>query len=85
MTTTLRGQFHEFALDKYEARYWNSNGYAVAIVASIGVEGKWAAYIGGAASESEEEALKFVVLYGTKLDEGDARHFFPDLELPYRW
>ncbi len=84
MTTTLRGQFHEFAIDKYQARYWNSNGYAVAVVASIGVEGAWSAYIGGADPESEEEGLKFVASHGNKLDEEDARYFFPNLDLPYR-
>ena len=84
MTTTLRGQFHEFAVDKYEARYWNSNGYGCAVVASIGVEGAWSAYIGGCPPESEEEGLDFVARHGAKLSEDDARHFFPNLDLPYR-
>ena len=81
---TLRGIKHEFAPDKYEGRYWNSNGYAVAVVASIGVEGAWAAYIGGADPASEEDALSWVAARGVKLSEKDARHFFPDLDLPYR-
>lgn len=60
--------YYELAPDKYEAQYCNANGYSVAIVASIGVEGAWAAYVGGAPPESEE----------------DARHFFPEIALPYR-
>ena len=84
MTTTLRGIYHEFAPNRYEGRYWNSNGFAVAVVATIGVEGAWAAYIGGAPPESEEKGLAFVAMFGAKLSEEDARHFFPDLELPYR-
>ena len=81
---TLRGEYHEFALDKYEGRYWNSNGYAVGVVASIGTGDDWSAYIGGAAPESEQEGLLFIALHGSKLSEQDARYFFPELELPYR-
>jgi len=82
---TLRGQCHEFQPNKFEGRYWNSSGFGCAVVASIGREGAWAAYIGGCAGQREEEDLEFVAAYGCKLSEGDARHFFPQLiELPYR-
>lgn len=81
---TLRGLYYEFAPDRYEGRYWNSNGYGCAVVASIGVEGAWAAYIGGCAPESEEAGLDWVARRGVKLSEKDARHFFPELDLPYR-
>lgn len=81
---TLRGVKHEFAPNKYEGRYWNANGYATAVVASIGDEGAWSAYIGGCPPKSEEEGLQIVARDGCKLSEEDARHFFPDLDLPYR-
>ena len=76
--------YYEFQPDKYEGRYFNTNGYGCAIVASVGVEGAWSAYIGGCPPESEEEGLDFVVKYGAKLSETDARHFFPAIDLPYR-
>jgi hypothetical protein len=81
---TLRGKYYEFAPDKYEARYWNANGYGCAVVASIGHVGDWAAYIGGCDPKSEEEGLRFVATHGVKLSESDARYFFPDLDLFYR-
>ena len=82
---TLRGLYYEFAIDKYEGRYWNTNGYGCAVVASIGYEGAWAAYIGGCPPESEDEGLKFVAAHGAKLSEKDAQHFFPELaSMPYR-
>ena len=82
---TLRELYYEFAPDKFEGRYWNRNGYGCAVVASIGVEGAWAAYIGGCPPQDENEGLAFVAAHGAKLSEGDARHFFPGLaELPYR-
>ena len=82
---TLRGHRYEFELDHYEGRYWNTNGYPCAVIASIGVEGAWAAYIGGCDPQNEDEGLKFVAAYGAKLSEKDARHFFPELaEMPYR-
>ena len=76
--------YHQFEPHKYEGRYWNSNGYACAVVASVGVEGEWAAYIGGADPQREEEALHSVAEGGAKLSEADARHFFPEIDLPYR-
>ncbi len=67
------------------ARYYNANYYATAIVASITEGIDWAAYIGGADHTlPEEEAVEYVRDRGCKLSEPDARHFFPDIELPYR-
>ena len=76
--------YYEFAHDKYEGRYFNSNGYGCAVVASVGVEGAWSAYMGGCSPESEEEGLRSVADFGAKLSEKDARHFFPAIKLPYR-
>ena len=76
--------YFEFAENKYEGRYYNSNGFACAIVASVGVEGAWAAYMGGADPYSEEAGLAFVASHGAKLSERDARYFFPEIDLPYR-
>jgi len=67
------------------SRYYNANYYATAIVASITEGIDWAAYIGGSAHTlSENEAMLYVKDYGCKLSEKDARHFFPNIELPYR-
>lgn len=67
------------------ARYYNANYYATAIVASITEGIDWAAYIGGTDhTVPEEEAVRYVRDYGCKLSEADARHFFPDIKLPYR-
>lgn len=83
--TSLQGTHYEFAPNKFEGRYWNVNGFGCAVVASIGAEGAWAAYIGGCPPEDEDEGLKFVASKGAKLPEQDARHFFPQLhDLPYR-
>ena len=66
-------------------RYYNANYYATAIVASITEGIDWAAYIGGADyTVSEELAVEYVRDYGCKLSKSDARHFFPDIKLPYR-
>ena len=69
-----------------EARYFNANGFSLAIVASITKSVDWAAYIGSQDSKdkSEEETLQFVLERGCKLREEDARYFFPDINLPYR-
>ena len=85
MGTTLKGICYEFQPNKFEGRYWNSNGYGCAVVASIGREGAWSAYIGGCDPQSEEEGLDSVARHGAKLSEQDARHFFPALNnLAYR-
>ena len=68
-----------------EARYFNSNYHACAIVAVVTEEVDWAAYINGCDADiSEDECIAFVSSRGAKLAEWDARHFFPDIELPYR-
>jgi len=66
-------------------RFYNTNYYVTAIVASITTGIDWAAYIGGAPHDaSYEQAYQFVADRGCKLDEGLARFIFPDIELPYR-
>ncbi len=68
-----------------EGHYWNANYYAMAIVASITEGIDWAAYIGGADHTIPEgDAVQFVADRGCKLSEKDARHFFPNIKLPYR-
>jgi hypothetical protein len=84
MTSTQQYPYYQFAPNKYEGRYWNANGYATAVVASVAPEGAWAAYIGGGPPEREEDCLAFVAKWGCKLDEATARYFFPDIDLPYR-
>ena len=67
-----------------EGRYYNANGFGVAIVASITNPIDWAAYIGADDGYSEESCIQFVKEKGCKLSEKDARHFFPNITLPYR-
>ncbi len=72
-----------------EGRFWNQGGKQLAIVAiitQIGGRGDWAAYIGTDAPDSyrEEDTLTAVAKDGCKLSEADARHFFPEIQLPYR-
>lgn len=73
-----------------EGRYWNPGidvypNLNICVVASITKEIDWAAYIGAdPGAHTEEEALKTVASYGAKLQEKDARHFFPDIDMPYR-
>ena len=78
-------------------RYSNSNGHAVAIVASItlsmnGEHGDWAAYIAGSdetwrgLAGHEEDVVRDIARHGAKLSRSDAEYFFPGLAalLPYR-
>ncbi len=76
-----------------EARYYNSNGKGITIVASIsiwnkdaeGIEhGDWSAYIGADNGESEENCIRFALEYGAKLSREDAKYYFPEITLPYR-
>ena len=69
---------------RIEGRYWNTNGKGIAIVASITNPIDWAAYIGADDGEEEEACVEWTAHYGDTLSEKDARHFFPDIELPYR-
>ena len=71
---------------KLEARFWNQGGKQLAIIASVTKGVDWAAYIGTDAPDSntEDATLQHVAKWGCKLSENDARHFFPNMELPYR-
>jgi len=67
-------------------RYWNANGYATVIVAVVTEGVDWAAYIGGAPDWiRERDAVSHVAQLGDKLAEADARHFFPAIDVPYRF
>jgi len=66
-----------------EGRYWNS-GYGVCIMASITKGIDWAAYIDADNGYREHDCMRKTLESGSKLSEADARHFFPDIELPYR-
>ena len=70
---------------KYQARYWNSNGKGIAIVAVITKGIDWAAYIGADNGWDEAACIKWTADYGSKLSIEDAKHFFPEIKLPYRW
>lgn len=72
-----------------EGRFWNQSGKQLAIVAivtQVGDYGDWAAYIGTDAPDSylEYDTCLVVAESGCKLSEKDARHFFPEIKLPYR-
>jgi len=72
-----------------EGRFWNQGGKQIAIVAIVTRMGEfsgWAAYIGTDAPDSyrEEDTCLAAADHGCKLSDKDARHFFPDIELPYR-
>ena len=67
-----------------EGRYWNSNCKGITIVACITEKVDWAAYIGADDGWSEEACIEWTADYGAKLSESDARHFFPNIDLPYR-
>ncbi len=75
----------------YEGRFWNCQGKQIAIVAVVTDGIDWAAYIGTDAPNSYKEqdtciwaADIWAAEKGCKLSEKDARHFFPDILLPYR-
>lgn len=77
---TVKGRINHI-----EGRYWNSNGKGIAIVASITEDIDWAAYIGADNGYSELDCLEWTRDFGAKLSEADARHFFPNIKLPYRY
>jgi len=69
-----------------EARYYNTGGFACAVVASLNFIGQneelfdWTAYIGGGGrTQRERDALKWVADYGAKLSREDACYYFPAL------
>lgn len=69
---------------KIEGRYWNTNGKGITIVAVINEGIDWAAYIGADDGWEEEACIEWTAEHGAKLSAGDGKHFFPDIELPYR-
>lgn len=80
--------FHEDGFEQHiEARFWNQGGKQLAIVACITKGTDWAAYIGTDAPDScdEDGTLKYVASWGCKLAKVDAKHFFPHIDLPYRY
>lgn len=75
-----------------EGRFWNCQGKQIAIVATVTYfpqvgRGDWSAYIGTDAPHSVDEmdTCKYVARYGCKLSENDAKHYFPEITLPYRY
>jgi len=66
-------------------RYWNTNGFGIAIVAVITEGIDWAAYIGATGGNAPEAAtVAFVAAHGAKLSRRHANHIFEDIRLPYR-
>lgn len=65
-------------------KYFNSGGYATAIVEVITPGIDWAVYIGGGPVYYEHECIAQVASFGSKMSEEDGRHFFPQITLPYR-
>jgi len=68
------------------ARYYNSNGFAVAIVAVITNSPAgaidWTSYIAGTdRTWQEEQAVDDAVSRGDKLSRDDAHYYFPDLPI----
>jgi len=68
-------------------RYWNTNGFAGAVVATLTFRRNdnlldWAAYIGGCdLTQYEEDAERWVAEHGAKISRGDAEYYFPDLPI----
>ena len=70
--------------DFYEGRYWNTNGFGVAIVAVVTRDIDWAAYIRADSGYNEQDCCRWAASHGVKLLEKDARYYFPEIKLPYR-
>jgi len=89
MTVKAEERYFIFEEDDYkkclEGRFWNCGKSCIAIVAIITKSIDWAAYIGSSDLSFEREILKYVAEHGCKLSASDARHFFPDIDLPYRY
>ena len=70
----------------YEGRFWSPQGKQIAIVAIVTEGIDWAAYIGTDAPDSyrEKDTCIWASKYGAKLSPDDAKHFFPEIKLPYR-
>ena len=67
-----------------EARYWNTNGKGICIVAVVTKGIDWAAYTGADNGYREDDCLKWTAEHGAKLSRKDAEYFFPEIKLPYR-
>lgn len=69
-----------------EKKYWNTNNFAIAVVARVTAGIDWAAYIAATEYDKPEKfTVHFAADHGAKLAEEDARHFFPELkDLRYR-
>lgn len=71
------------------ARYQNTSGFALAVVASInfspdGQLRDWTAYWHGCdKTRREEDAVRWVAKHGCKLSRDDAEHFFPDFPMSH--
>lgn len=67
-------------------KFWNNCNKHIAIVAVITKGIDWAAYIGTDAPNSlrAHDTYIYAARYGEKLAPWDAKHFFPDINLPYR-
>jgi len=68
------------------ARYFNSNGVAVAIIAVANYFDEclfdWSTYIGGSTKvEREQDCIEEVANHGCKLSRNDAQYFFPHLPI----
>ena len=68
-----------------EGRYWNTNGKGICIMAVITEGIDWAAYIGADNGWSERDLMRWTCDYGAKLSAEDAKHFFPEIKLLYRY
>jgi len=53
-------------------------------IASITEGVHWAAYIAADNGYGTVDCLEWTAKSGAKLSESDARHFFPEIDLPYR-
>lgn len=85
------GRIGEDGQTLFWRRYYNSNGFATAVVAVVdewedGSGGEWACYTGGTdLTQHEKDAVRWLARHGAKMPERDARYFFPELlDMPYR-
>ncbi len=63
-------------------KYWNANGFAVAIVCKEGHANDYAAYIGSTEgiTATEEQTIEFVKKHGCKLDANLTDFLFPQFK-----
>ena len=60
-------------------RYWNGNGFGIAVVAVEGGADDWAAYIGAQPDPAtDQQTVLWTRRFGTKLTEEEARGLFGD-------